>query len=91
MKAFLEKRGIGLLDKLKPSLKAEGRTTNSNIFKEADANALVKALDPAWPGPLPHTILVGSNDETLLRHNGPVNGEELRATILEKMGRFYQS
>ena len=90
VKAFLEKRGAGLLDKLKPSLKAEGRATNSYIFKEADTNALVKALDPEWPGPLPHTVLVGTNGEILWRHNGPVNGEELRATILEKMGRFYQ-
>ena len=90
VKAFLEKRGAGLLDKLKPSLKAEGRTTNSYIFKEADTNALVKALDPEWPGPLPHTILVGTNGEILWRHNGPVNGEELRAVILEKMGRYYQ-
>ena len=90
VKAFLEKRGAGLLDRLKPSLKAEGRTTNSYIFKGADTNALVKALDPEWPGPLPHTILVGTNGEILWRHNGPVNGEELRALILEKMGRFYQ-
>ncbi len=90
VKAFLEKRGAGLLDKLKNSLKTEGRTTNSYIFKEADTNALVKALDPEWPGPLPHTILVGTNGEILWRHNGAVNGEELRAVILEKMGRYYQ-
>ena len=90
VKAFLEKRGAGLLDKLKPSLKAEGRTTNSYIFSDPDTNALVKALDPEWPGPLPHTILVGTNGEILWRHNGAVNGEELRATILEKMGRYYQ-
>ena len=90
VKAFLEKRGAGLLDRLKPSLKAEGRTTNSYIFKEADTNALVKALDPEWPGAIPHTVLVGTNGEILWRHNGAVNGEELRAVILEKMGRFYQ-
>ena len=90
VKAFLEKRGAGLLDKLMPSLKAEGRTTNSYIFKEADTNALVKALDPEWPGAIPHTVLVGTNGEILWRHNGAVNGEELRAVILEKMGRFYQ-
>ena len=90
VKAFLEKRGAGLLDRLKPSLKAEGRTTNSYIFSDADANALIKALDPEWPGPLPHTVLVGTNGEILWRHNGAVNGAELRATILEKMGRYYQ-
>ena len=90
VKAFLEKRGAGLLDRLKPSLKAEGRTTNSYIFKEADTNALMKALDPKWPGAIPHTVLVGTNGEILWRHNGAVNGEELRTVILEKMGRFYR-
>ena len=90
VKAFLEKRGAGLLDRLKPSLKAEGRTTNSYIFKEADTNALMKALDPEWPGAIPHTVLVGTNGEILWRHNGAVNGEELRTVILEKMGRFYR-
>ena len=90
VKAFLEKRGAGLLDRLKPSLKAEGRTTNSYIFKEADTNALMKALDPEWPGAIPHTVLVGTNGEILWRHNSAVNGEELRTVILEKMGRFYR-
>lgn len=90
VKAFLEKRGAGLLDKLKPSLKAEGRTTNSYIFSDPDTNALVKALDPEWPGAIPHTILVSPKGEILWRHNGAVNGDELRAMILEKMGRFYQ-
>jgi peroxiredoxin len=90
VKAFLEKRGAGLLDKLKPTLQAEGRTTNSYIFSDPDTNALVKALDPEWAGPIPHTVLVGTNGEILWRHNGVVNGEELRAKVLEHMGRYYQ-
>ena len=90
VKAFLEKRGAGLLDKLKPTLKAEGRATNSYIFRDPDTNALVKALDPEWPGAIPHTVLVGTNGEILWRHNGAVNGEELRAKVLEHMGRYYQ-
>ena len=90
VKAFLEKRGAGLLDRLKPSLKAEGRTTNSYIFNDPDTNALVKALDPEWPGAIPHTVLVGTDGKIIWRHNGAVNGEELRAKILEHMGRYYQ-
>ena len=90
VKAFLEKRGAGLLDRLKPSLKAEGRATNSYIFGDPDTNALVKALDPAWPGAIPHTVLVGTNGEILWRHTGAVDGEELRARILEHMGRYYR-
>jgi peroxiredoxin len=90
VKAFLEKRGAGLLDRLRPSLKAEGRATNSYIFSDPDTNALVKALDPEWPGAIPHTVLVGTNGEILWRHNGAVDGEELRARVLEHMGRYYR-
>jgi peroxiredoxin len=90
VKAFLEKRGAGLLDRLKPSLKAEGRTTNSYIFSDPDTNALVKALDPEWAGAIPHSVLVGMDGKILWRHTGAVNGEELRAKVLEIMGRFYQ-
>ena len=43
-----------------------------------------------WPGAIPHSVLVGTNGEILWRHNGAVNGGELRATVLEKMGRYYQ-
>jgi peroxiredoxin len=90
VKAFLEKRGAGLMDRLKPSLKAEGRTTNSYIFKEADTNALVKALDPEWAGAIPHTVLVDTDGKVIWRHTGAVNGEELRAKILDHMGRYYR-
>jgi thiol-disulfide isomerase/thioredoxin len=90
VKAFLEKRGAGLIDRLKPSLKAEGRTTNSYIFRDPDTNALVKSLDPEWAGAIPHTILVDSDGKTIWRHTGAVNGEELRSKILNHMGRYYQ-
>jgi thiol-disulfide isomerase/thioredoxin len=89
-KAFLEKQGAGLLDRLKPSLKAEGRTTNSYLFTGADLNALMQALDPESPGPAPHTVLVGPAGDLIWRHNGPVDGDELRATVLEYMGPYYK-
>ena len=90
VKAFLEKRGAGLLDRLKPSLKAEGRTTNSYIFTGASTEELMKILDPTWPGGIPHTVLVAANGEVLWRHNGLINGEELRAKVLEHMGGVYK-
>src|SRR6185436_19949802 len=48
VKAFLEKRGAGLSNRLKKSVKEEGRKSNSYIFKGTDEE-LVKALDPEWP------------------------------------------
>jgi peroxiredoxin len=89
VKAFLEKRGAGLSDRLKKSVKAEGRATNSYVYSGAKAEDLMKALDPEAPGGLPHTVLVSTKGEIIWRHNGAVNGEELRAKILEYLGNYY--
>lgn len=90
VKAFLEKHNAIVPDKLKPSLKAEGRKGNAYVFNEASQEELIKALDPEWPGPIPHTLVVAPGGEVIFRHNGPIDGDELRAKILEHMGRFYQ-
>jgi hypothetical protein len=90
VKAFLEENHAAVPDKLKPSLKAEGRTTNSYVFDGASQNELIKALDPQWPGPIPHTLVVAPNGDVIWRHNGAVDGEELRMKILDYMGHYYK-
>lgn len=90
VKAFLEKRNAGLSDRLLKSVKAEGRATNSYVFTGANTEDLFKALDPQAPGGLPHTVLVAPNGEIIWRHNGAVNGDELRAKILDQLGNYYK-
>ena len=90
VKQFLEKNNAVVPDKLKPSLKAEGRNGNAYVFNEASQDALIMALDPEWPGPIPHTLVVAPGGEVIFRQNGPIDGDELRAKILEFMGRFYK-
>jgi thiol-disulfide isomerase/thioredoxin len=89
VKAFLEKYNAIVPDKLKPSLKAEDRKGNAYVFNEASSDALIEALDPEWPGPIPHTLVVAPGGEVIFRHNGEIDGDELRGKILEAMGRFY--
>jgi peroxiredoxin len=89
-KEFLERQGAGLLERLRPSLKAEGRTTNSYLFAGADTNELIAALDPEWPGAMPHSVLVGPDGSVLWRHTGAVDGDELRGKILEVLGAYYK-
>jgi peroxiredoxin len=89
VKAFLEKRGAGLSDRARKAVKAEGRATNSYVFNGTSPEDLFKVLDPQWPGAIPHTVLVGANGEILWRHNGPIEGDELRAKVLEFMGPYY--
>jgi peroxiredoxin len=89
VKAFLEKRGAGLSGRAKGALKAEDRPTNSYIFTGGELADLMKVLDPEWPGPVPHTVLVAPGGKIIWRHNGPVDGDELRAKVIEFMGPFY--
>jgi hypothetical protein len=49
----------------------------------------MKVLDPEWPGGIPHTLLVDTDGTILWRHNGLVDGANLRAKILEHLGDYY--
>ncbi|MEN3941636.1 redoxin domain-containing protein [Prosthecobacter sp. SYSU 5D2] len=89
VKAFLEKHNAIVPAKLKASHKKEGRAGNAYVFNDASSDTLIQALDPEWPGPIPHTLVVAPGGEVIFRHNGIVDGDELRAKILEHMGRFY--
>ena len=88
-KAFLEKQHAAPLSKLKRALAAEGRTAVNFLYTEASTDALVKALDPAWPGPLPHTVLIAPGGKILYRHNGPIDPAELREKVIEALGGIY--
>lgn len=89
VKAFLEKQKAGMAPKVKKSVEAEGRKTNSYLYSGADMDEVMLALDPEWPGGIPHTILVDTDGTILWRHNGLVDGETLRTKILEHMGDYY--
>jgi peroxiredoxin len=88
-KAFLERNHAAVPDRLQASLQAEGRTSNNYLFTGPSQDELMAALDPEWPGPIPHSVLVAPGGQTLWRHNGMVDGAELRAKVLEIMGRYY--
>ena len=90
VKKFLEDNNAIVPDKLQPSLAKEGRKGNAYVFSDSNSDALIQALDPEWEGPVPHTLVVGPGGEVIYRHNGEIDGEELRAKILEAMGRFYK-
>jgi peroxiredoxin len=90
VKAFLEKRGAGLSDRLKQTLKAENRPTNSYVFEGGSMNDLLKNLDAEWTGGVPHTVLVAPGGQVLWRHTGPVNGDELRGKVLDYLGTVYK-
>jgi peroxiredoxin len=89
VKAYLEKQGAAPVGQAAASLAKQGRKSNSFIYSGADVNELMKALDPEWPGGMPHSVLVAQDGSILWRHSGPFDGDELRRKILEILGTTY--
>lgn len=88
--AFLQKHGIGPTSKTLSTIKREGRKTNHYLYTGASQDALVAALDPQWPGPIPHTILIAPGGEIVWRHNGVIDRATAIAKIVEALGPHYQ-
>lgn len=64
----------------------EAAATN-NFHFTGDLDALADALDPAWQGPLPHTVLLAPGGEVLYRHTGQVDPIEIRRAIVQQLRR----
>ena len=88
-KKFLERQHAVPSARLKQQLAAEGRTATNFLYTGASTDALIAALDPQWPGPLPHTVLVAPGGKIIWRHNGLVDAETLKDEVLKHMGAFY--
>lgn len=89
-KEFLQKQGAGLTKRTQNSVKAEGRATNHYLYAEKNQDALMAALDPDWPGPVPHTVLVAPGGKIVWRHNGKIDRDAAIAAIIEAMTPYYQ-
>ena len=88
--AFLDKQRAALPARLAPTLEKEGRKSNNYLYTEPSMDSLIQALDPDWPGPQPHTLLVAPGGEVMFRHTGEITEVDLLAKILEVMSNAYQ-
>jgi thiol-disulfide isomerase/thioredoxin len=57
-------------------------STRNLIFGSTDKYALIEALDPAWSGALPHTLLIGPDGKVLYRETGSIDFLALRRAIV---------
>jgi peroxiredoxin len=89
VKRFLEKQHASPPARLKRLLAAEGRGPLNFLYTGASSDALIKALDPEWPGPLPHTVLIAPGGKVLWRHNGAVDPDVLKNTVIDLLGPYY--
>ncbi len=86
---FLEKEHVAISNRLKRSLKSEGRETNNYLFTGANTEALFKVLDPEAPGPVPYTILVAPGGKIIYRHAGQLDLSELQPKVIGELGPYY--
>ena len=86
---FLQKNHAGVPGRLAQSLADEGRTTNNYLFTDPSSDALIKALDPEWQGPLPHTVIIAPGGKIVYRKTGILDPHELYAKMLELLTTYY--
>ncbi len=86
---YLQRHGVGPTDRALKRIHLDKRKTNHYLFTGANQDALAEVLDPKWPGPIPHTILVAPGGEIIWRHNGIINGDEARSQLAEALTRYW--
>jgi len=86
---FLQKNHAGLPSRLTDSLKAEGRSTNNYLFTDPSSDALIKALDSEWQGPLPHTVVIAPGGKIVYRKTGALDPHELYSRMLELLTPYW--
>ncbi len=59
------------------------------IYTGEDKDKLAEALDPKWPGPIPHTIVIAPGGEVVYRKNGAFEPLELKRAIVGVLGRTF--
>jgi thiol-disulfide isomerase/thioredoxin len=88
-KKFLENQHVSPSKELKAHLDEEGREALNFIYTGASTDAMIKALDTAWEGPLPFTVLLAPGGEIMYRQNGPIDPEEVTSILFEHFDGFY--
>jgi peroxiredoxin len=89
VKAFLEKHHATVPNRVQRSLKSEGRRTNNYLFTGANTDALMQALDPESPGPVPYTIAIAPGGKIIYRAANEIKAAELQSKIIENLGVYY--
>ena len=78
-------------DKTLEFLKTKHSPIKNYLYDGTDNYKLVEAVDPAWNGALPYTMLVEPGGKIVYRSAGPVDLLELKKAIVDNpmIGRYY--
>ena len=90
VEAFLGKHRAVMSSKQAKSVKAEGRKTNNYIYTGASTDALAKALDPEWKGPVPYTFIIDKDGKVIYRKIGIIDPMLVKKEILNVLTPYFQ-
>ena len=76
-------------DKALDELKKFQASNRNYIFSGNDIYALIEAVDPAWQGALPYTMLIEPGGKVLERYPGIITPMVLKRRIVGYLGRYY--
>ncbi|GGG75645.1 hypothetical protein GCM10007415_04090 [Parapedobacter pyrenivorans] len=76
-------------DKVLSFLQQKYASNKNYIFGDENKYDLIEAVDEAWQGALPYTILVAPEGEIVYRQMGIIDPLALRKEIVERIGRYY--
>jgi len=89
VKQFLDRQHATVPNRVQRSVNAGGRDTNNYLYSGAGLDALMRALDPNAPGPVPYTILVAPGGKIIYRSAGQIDAAGLQAKIVDLLGPYY--
>jgi peroxiredoxin len=76
-------------DRALETLKKLHVSSTNYIYDADDRDALVKALDSEWQGPVPHTLIVAPGGKVIYRHTGEIDPLKVKGIIADYLGRTY--
>jgi thiol-disulfide isomerase/thioredoxin len=85
VEAFLKSRHAAIAGPNEAAVKDDGRTTNNYHWTGGNPDRLAEAIDAAWTGALPHTVLISQDGKILWRHTGEVDIVELRRQVVKAL------
>ncbi|NND05949.1 MAG: redoxin domain-containing protein [Saprospiraceae bacterium] len=87
---FLRNYGAGPTERALKRIHEDNRRTNHYLYTGSNQDALGTVLDPEWPGPIPHTILVAPGGQIIWRHNGMIDGDIARSQVADALNRYWE-
>lgn len=73
------------------ALKEHHASCRNFIFTGENQDDLAEAIDKAWPGPVPHTVLIAPGGKIVYRKNGEIDPKALKKVLADTLGRTYGS